>query len=221
MNKYKAIIFDMDGTLLDTMSGIIKAINKTFEKFGYDIKFTNVDGKYFIGAGAAEFANRALKRAGIENIDLMEFRNAFLSFYQKYQKTGTKPFENLDKLLIKLKENGYLVGICSNKPQKLLDEVTAQMFPNNKFDIIVGQRVGIPCKPEPKMFELIKKGLKLKTEEILYIGDSEYDYQFAKNAKADCLIVTYGYGIYENDFMNYVTYKANNVHELERMLLIK
>lgn len=219
--KYKALIFDMDGTLLDTMEGVINAINKTFEAFGYDVKFTTADGKYFIGAGAAEFANRALARAGIKSNDLIKFRNLFLSYYEEYQKTGTKPFEGLDNLLTKLKNKGYLIGICSNKPQKLLDQVTAQMFPNNKFDLILGQVTGIPCKPEPDMFEIVKKKLGLKTNEILYIGDSEYDYKFASNAAADCLIVTYGYGIYEDEFMNHVMYKANNVQELERMLLIK
>ena len=63
--KYKAIVFDMDGTLLDTMSGIIKACNLTFKYFGFDVTFTNDDGKYFIGAGSAEFARRALARANI------------------------------------------------------------------------------------------------------------------------------------------------------------
>ena len=217
--NYKAIIFDMDGTLLDTLTGIIHAMNKTFEEYDSDTRFTNEDGKYFIGAGAAEFVNRALARANLEIDDIMKFRSVYLSYYEEYQKIETKPFVGLDKVLTKLKEHGYLVGICSNKPQDLLEKVTAQMYPNIKFDTIVGQRVGVPCKPEPQMMEIVKENLKLKSDDILFVGDSEYDYKFASKAKTDCLIVTYGYGIYENDFMNHITYKANNVQELEEMLL--
>lgn len=216
---YKAVVFDMDGTLLDTMTGIITAINKTFEGLGYKVRFTNEDGKYFIGAGSAEFARRALARANIDGIDLMKFREIFLKNYEKYQATQTKPFEGLDKLLTKLKDHGYKVGICSNKPQDLLDKVTKQMFPKNKFDFIVGQRPGVPCKPDPKMFGIVKEELNLPRRKILYIGDSEYDYQFAKNSKVDSCIVTYGYGIYSDPFMNRVTYSANSVQELQEMLL--
>lgn len=217
--KYKALIFDMDGTLLDTMSGIIKACNESFVDFGYDVKFTNQDGKYFIGAGAAEFAKRALARANIEGLDLLTFREVFLRNYSIYQKTGTKPFDGLSELLNKLKENGYKIGICSNKPQDLLDEVTAQMYPDVKFDSIVGQRPGVPCKPEPMMFDIVKKDLNLANEEILYIGDSEYDFNFAKNSKVDCCIVTYGYGQYEKEFMKHVNYQVSKVSELENLLL--
>lgn len=220
--KYKAIVFDMDGTLLDTMSGIIKACNLTFKYFGFDVTFTNDDGKYFIGAGSAEFARRALARANIPELDLMKFREVFLSNYEIYQKTGTKIFDGLDRLLTELKENGYKIAICSNKPQELLNQVTAQMYPGIKFDTVVGQRAGIPCKPDPKMFEITKQELGIKNnDEILYVGDSEYDFDFAKNSNVDICIVKYGYGQYEKDFMNHVTYSANSVSELSTMLLKK
>lgn len=219
--NYKAVIFDMDGTLLDTLDGIIEAMNLTFQDLGFPNRFSKEDGKYFIGAGATEFARRALARANIQNVDFLSFRNSFLTRYEVCQKTGTKPFENLDKLLNKLKENGYLVGICSNKPQELLNQITAKMYPNNKFDLIVGQRTGIPCKPEPQMFDICKNELGLKDSEILYVGDSEYDYLFAKNSNVDCCIVTYGYGMYDQEFMHHTKYHADTVQELERMLLNK
>ena len=219
VKKYKAIVFDMDGTLLDTMSGIISAINKTFETLGFQVKFTNEDGKHFIGAGSAEFARRALARANIEGIDLMKFREIFLSNYEKFQATQTKPFDGLDKLLIDLKEHKYKIGICSNKPQELLDKVVQQMFPDVKFDFIVGQRPGVPCKPSPRMFWPVKKAVRTLNKNILYVGDSEYDYQFARNSLIDSCIVTYGYGIYSDRFMRYVTHTVNSVQELREMLL--
>lgn len=219
VKKYKVIVFDMDGTLLDTMSGVITAINETFKSFGYNVKFTNDDGKYFIGAGSAEFAKRALARANIEGIDLMKFREVFLSNYEKYQATGTKPFDGLDKLLLDLREHKFKIGICSNKPQKLLDEVVKQMFPNVEFDFIIGQRPGIPCKPNPRMFWDVKKAVRTLNKNILYVGDSIYDYQFARNSLIDSCIVTYGYGMYSDRFMRYVTHTVNSVQELREMLL--
>lgn len=217
--KYKCAIFDLDGTLLESLQGILDAVNITFKEMGYNIVRTFEEGKNFIGAGAVEFARRAMKGTNIPIEKEKEIMDRFLVNYAKTQAVVTKPFENVSNLLKSLQKAGYFVCIASNKPQILLDPVIAKLFPDFKFDLAFGQRPNKPEKPDPFVIFEISKNLGISPNDCVYIGDSEYDYLTAHNAGIDCIICKYGYGFYNKPWISKVKQTVNSVEELEKKLL--
>lgn len=217
--KYKAIIFDLDGTLLDTLKGITDAVNLTFEQLGYDVKHDYETAKNFIGAGAMMFVKRAMKGMDISKEQGAEIGERFLINYDKLQGPETVPFPGIKELLKDLKKAGYLVCLASNKPQMLLDHVIDEKFPNIGFDMRLGQRNGIPEKPSPHCLYEIMNKFGLTNKDCLYVGDSQYDYETAKNGNIDCCIVKYGYGFYGQDFVKKSTFAVDSVTELRKILL--
>lgn len=217
--KYKCAIFDLDGTLLESLQGILDAVNITFKEMGYNIVRTFEEGKNFIGAGAVEFARRAMKGTNIPIEKEKEIMDRFLVNYAKTQAIVTKPFENVPNLLKSLQKAGYFVCIASNKPQILLDPVIAKLFPDFRFDLAFGQRPNKPEKPDPFVIFEISKNLGISPNDCVYIGDSEYDYLTAHNAGIDCIICKYGYGFYNKPWISKVKQTVNSVEELEKKLL--
>ena len=133
--KYKAVIFDLDGTLLDTLKGITDAVNLTFEQLGYNVKHDYVTAKNFIGAGAMMFVKRAMAGMEITNEEGAKIGETFLVNYDKLQGPNTKPFPGVTELLKDLKKAGMIICLASNKPQMLLEHVIDDKFPDiDPFD---------------------------------------------------------------------------------------
>lgn len=217
--KYKCLIFDLDGTLLDSLQGILDAANLSFEEMGYNVQRTFEEGKHFIGAGAIEFARRAMKGTNIPLEKEREIMERFLVNYRRIQSEATKPFKGIPELLDDLQKAGYYLAIASNKPQVLLEPIVAQLFPNIKFDVALGQRKNKPEKPDPFIIFEIMKACKVGPDDCLYIGDSEYDYKTAHNAGIDSVICKYGFGFYDQPWVKKPTYLVESVEELKELLL--
>jgi len=217
--KYKCLIFDLDGTLLDSLQGILDAANLSFKELGYNVHRTFEDGKYYIGAGAIEFARRAMKGTEIPLEKEQEVMERFLINYQRIQSESTKPFKGIVELLEDLQKEGYYLAIASNKPQILLDPIVKQLFPTIKFKAALGQRKNTPEKPNPHIIFEIEKACKVNQDECLYVGDSEYDYKTAHNAGIDSVICKYGFGFYNQPWVKKATYLVNSVEELRKLLI--
>ena len=217
--KYKAVVFDLDGTLLDTLKGITDAVNKTFEVLGYNLKHDYDTARNFIGAGAMNFVKRAASGLDLTPEKGAEIGETFLYYYDKMQGPATKPFDGIPELLKDLKKAGYIVCLAANKPQRLLEHVIDEKFPDIKFDVRIGQRNGIPEKPNPHCLYEIMDKFNLTNKDLLYIGDSIYDYETAHNGNVDCCIVKYGYGFYDQDFVKKSTYAVDSVSELRNLLI--
>ena len=217
--KYKCLIFDLDGTLLDSLQGILDAANLSFKELGYDIHRSYEEGKYYIGAGAIEFARRAMKGTSIPLEKEQEVMERFLVNYQRIQSEETKPFKGIVELLEDLQHVGYYLAIASNKPQILLDPIVKQLFPTIKFKAALGQRINTPEKPNPHIIFEIENICKVSQDECLYIGDSEYDLKTAHNAGIDCCICRYGFGFYDQPWVKKVTYLVDTVKDLKKLLI--
>ena len=217
--KYKCLIFDLDGTLLDSLQGILDAANLSFKELGYNVQRTYEEGKYYIGAGAIEFARRAMKGTNIPLEKEQEVMERFLVNYQRIQSEETKPFKGIVQLLEDLQKEGYYLAIASNKPQILLDPIVKQLFPTVNFKAALGQRINTPEKPNPHIIFEIEKICEVNQDECLYIGDSEYDYKTAHNAGIDCAICKYGFGFYDQPWIKKVTYTVDTVEELKKLLI--
>ena len=217
--KYKCLIFDLDGTLLDSLQGILDACNLSFKELGYNVHRTFEEGKHFIGAGAIEFARRAMKGSNIPLEKEPELLEHFLVNYQKIQSEETKPFKGMNELLKELEAKGFYLTIASNKPQILLDPIVKQLFPDVHFKLALGQRINKPEKPDPFIIFEIMKSCKVEANDCIYIGDSEYDYKTAHNAGIDSVICKYGFGFYNEPWVKKPTYLVNTVEELKNLLL--
>jgi len=204
----KFLIFDLDGTLIDTNTGINKALNETLKKLRFKKTFTCLETKKMIGNGAKVLFKRALNR----EFSIKEY-NLFLENYEKYQYTS-KLYPYVKKTLTELKKRGYLLFIYSNKPHELLINLVNDKFKYNLdlFSEIEGENIKLyPKKPNPDYLNLLMKKYKIISTNGYYIGDSKVDAILAKNANLSSIIVSYGYGIKSeiNVNKNYKDYKID------------
>lgn len=186
----KLILFDLDGTLLDTIEDIMDSMNYALAKFKYPIH-TKKEYISFLGQGASVLATRALGSNFKEN-ELQDFLDTYLQHYSHNRLNKTHEFNGVTKTLDELRASGLSLGVISNKPHADVLPIVEHFFPGY-FDYVFGQIPGIPKKPSPKIIDLIEEKSTIKRSEMLYIGDSITDYRFAINANLDYFIIKDGY----------------------------
>jgi phosphoglycolate phosphatase len=189
----KCCIFDLDGTLLDTIGTITYFVNMTLEKYGFP-KTTEEECKYFAGNGARTLVARALNSKGAVPSG-EEFEEIFKFYRNAYDENPlhlTGIFPGVSELLSKLKNSGIKLAVLSNKPDTAVRPIVEHFFPG-VFDIARGGRDGIPLKPNPEAALNIADELSISPEECAFIGDSDVDIHTAKNAGMFSACVTWGY----------------------------
>ena len=187
MNKLKAIIFDLDGTLLDTLDDITHSVNFTLDQ----LKLPNVDRldvRRYLGHGAKRLWQSVLKD---QKSYLNQALDIYIPYLEKHSKVLTKPYEGIMDLLQQLKGT-YQLGVVSNKHQKVVEEIISHYF-NGIFDLTIGERPHIAKKPDPAPLLYALDTLKLNKDEVIFIGDSEVDIQTGKNAQVQVIGVTWGF----------------------------
>lgn len=189
----KAVIFDLDGTLSDSIASMKYCGDRALAPFGYG-PFPESDYKYFVGDGAANLVKRALKAGGDE--DLVHFEEAF-ALYKKFFADDcmyhVKPYSGIPELLAALKEKGLKIAVLSNKPHDQTIDVIETLFGKGYFDIIQGQKDALPIKPDPAGVFAILKQLNLTAEDILYLGDTATDMKTGKSAGAFTVGALWGF----------------------------
>lgn len=213
MNKF--IIFDLDGTLLDTLEGITEGLNLTLKELNFSKNYSKEEVKSFIGNGARRLLFLALKR---------EFNESEYSLYLKnYEKTQyiSPFFKDVLNTLIDLKNKGYILMINSNKPDEILQKLIKNKFnglEKTLFSDIKGQDSSIKRKPDPTYLnELINK-LNLKKENGFYVGDSIVDILVSKNLNIKSIIVSYGYGNQKEIIDNKPSYYIDEFKKVEEIV---
>lgn len=186
MKKY--IVFDLDGTLIDTLEGITKAINDTFALLSKPYCYTkNVVGT-FIGHGARRLFLLANKGEFTEK----EF-SLFLKLYEKDQYVSSL-YPHVFETLTFLKNNGLKLIIYSNKPNEILKKLIKNKFSDIEFLHVQGQDNNYPPKPDVTLLKSILNKYDLKEEDGIYVGDSDVDVLTARNVNMPSIILSYGYG---------------------------
>lgn len=189
----KALIFDCDGTLLDTRGDYMMAMNDTLVEFGYH-PITLEQITLFLGYGTDYLVKHSLKAGGASERIFDQFKPVYLKRYFTHVFVKTKEYPNTTKMLLLAKEKGYKIAVASNKPDPALHELISKAFPAVPFDLVTGQVEGTIPKPDRYMFDKVLKRLDLRPEEVCYFGDTEVDYQFAKNADVkDLYLFEYGF----------------------------
>jgi phosphoglycolate phosphatase len=188
--KYDTIIFDLDGTLLDTLDDLTDSINQMLEQKGYPPR-TRDEIREYIGNGAKKLVMRALPE-GISDDEAAECLKVYRGIYLENMFEKTQPYDGIEETLKKLKSMGIRVGVVSNKP----DEATSRMclhYFGDMLDAVVGDSPERKKKPAPdNLYEVIRR-LGEDGAKILYVGDSDVDMETARNAGLDSAGVAWGY----------------------------
>lgn len=185
--KYKLIIFDLDGTLLNTLEDLKISANYALEKYNLN-KISLEDTRNFIGNGIRNLLIQASNNN--ENIDAIV--KIFKEYYSLHYNDFTTKYYEIDKVLIELKNRGYILGVLTNKVEDIAVKLIEEHF-NGIFDFVYGEADNRLKKPDPTFLLEIINNYNLNTRDVLYIGDSDVDVKTTINANITGLFVAYGY----------------------------
>lgn len=186
----KAIIFDLDGTLLDTSKDITNSVNYVLEKHGYKVLKVREVLKN-LGYGSKYLIKNSLPE-GISNHEFELIHQAYLTYYQDHNDILTTPYEGVLDLVNKLKVRGLKLALISNKDNSDVQSLIPKHF-GAAFDVIYGTLKGFPNKPDSYLVNLTLNDLKVDNKQAIYIGDSEVDFQTAQNANLEFIAVSWGF----------------------------
>ncbi len=190
-SMYKAVVFDLDGTLLDTLDDLCGAVNATLKKFAFPTR-TKEEVRSFIGNGIRLLVGRAMGDCSHPQLD--EALEEFKRYYAEHCKDETRPYEGIMPLLGRLREQGIQTGVLSNKADFATRALVEEYF-GGLIEKAAGENeaAGIRKKPAPDALFAMMDALGVTREETLYVGDSEVDIQTAQNAGVDCVCVLWGF----------------------------
>lgn len=190
---YRACIFDLDGTLTDTLESLTYSVNTTLRILGLS-QITEEQCKAFVGSGARKLIERSLKAAG--DSELIHIEKAMEVYGQIFKENCTyqvAPYEGIADMLETLKGLGVKLAVLSNKPHEQTQDVVTTFFGNNTFTCVWGQQEGIPRKPDPTAVFMIAEDLSVAVDECLYIGDSDIDMKTGSAAGVTTIGVSWGF----------------------------
>ncbi len=187
---YELIVFDLDGTLLDTLDDLHASVNAALSAFGLPLR-AKAEVRAFVGNGITKLMQRAV---GGVRADFGVILAAFKKYYAAHCADRTRPYDGVPELLFELKARGKKLALLSNKADFAVKRLAEIYFPN-VFDFVVGENeaAGIRKKPAPDSLLRILERSGIFEEKTLYVGDSEVDIQTARNASGYCLSVTWGF----------------------------
>lgn len=188
--KYKAVFFDLDGTLLDTVADLNAAVNTGLQVYGLP-KRTLAQTRADIGNGTKVLIHKSVPAGTDPEKEALVF-DAFKEYYTEHASDLTKIYPGIRGTLTALAGRGMKLAVITNKNDEIARPLIHKFFAD-RFSVICGQKQGMQRKPEPDMFQTCLAQLSLKPEEVLYIGDTEVDETFARGVGADCVLVTWGY----------------------------
>lgn len=196
---YKACIFDLDGTLTDTLDSLTYSVNKTLEEMGLS-SITRDECRRFVGDGARKLMERALKTSGDKELArIEEGMEVYGRVFKENCTYHVRPYDGVVSMLQKLKTRGIRLAVLSNKPHQQAVDVVETFFGKEMFDRIQGQCDALPKKPDPAGVFYILEALGVKPEEGIYMGDSDVDMQTGK--AAGMLTIGAGWGFRSKELL--------------------
>ncbi|MBO5327142.1 MAG: HAD-IA family hydrolase [Clostridia bacterium] len=188
--KYRLVMFDLDGTILNTLQDLTDSVNSVLQKHGFPTH--SIDAvRSFVGNGIFTLIQKAVP-ANTEGEKLNAVFEDFKLHYAAHCADKTKPYTGIAELLLELRRAGALTAVVSNKADFAVKELADRYF-HGLFDLAVGEKEGVPRKPAPDSVFAVMRSLGCTATETVYIGDSDVDVATAKNAGLDGIFVTWGF----------------------------
>lgn len=190
MKKYRMVIFDMDGTILDTLEDLKNAINYALHVSGFPTR-TAEEVRMFVGNGLQRLVERAVPDGTTEAEKARVFEQLTL-YYGEHCSDNTRPYDGIRALLLSLRREGYMTAVVSNKADFAVQALVRDYF-DGLFDYAVGERENVLKKPSADAVNAVLNKYGLNPTDAVYIGDSDVDIETARNADMDCISVLWGF----------------------------
>ena len=187
----KAVLFDLDGTLVNSLTDLADSTNFALEKLGYPTHETE-KYKYFVGDGIPMLIKRALPEGERTKETQAQCLELFMSRYREHYFDKTDAYDGIKELLLGLKSEGFKIAVISNKAQEMAQKVVSKVF-GDIFDSVAGKREGYKAKPDPALMLEIIGELGVTPESCVLVGDSGMDMAAAVNAKVTGIGVLWGF----------------------------
>ena len=215
---YEAVIFDLDGTLLNTLNDLQSAVNYTMSALNFPLR-TLEEVKSFVGNGIQKLLERSLPQPHQTEQELAYAYEIFCHYYAEHTADQTLPYAGVSQLLAALKSNGVKLAVVTNKADFAARTLCDKFFGENTFSFVLGARENFPKKPAPDGVHEALKVMQADANSALYVGDSDVDYYTAKNAGLDCILVSWGFR--EKSLLQDLKPLAvvDTVQELQKILL--
>ena len=190
--EYKAVLFDLDGTLLDSLEDLGDTVNQILLNKGFPTHPMDAY-RYFVGNGAAMLMKRALPEDQWDEQNIRHYVDIFNQYYEQNWNVKTKPYEGVEEMLDELIARKVPITVLSNKPDEFTQRCVSELLSKWRFDIVLGHRKSFPHKPDPAGALEIARTLNLPPEEFIYLGDTATDMQTAHAAKMFAVGVQWGF----------------------------
>lgn len=216
--EYKGVIFDLDGTLINTLADLAGSVNEALEKMGYPVWKTE-DYRLKVGRGFRNLMENSVPETVREDdVVIDQMLQYFVAAYDRKYMEKSRPYEGIEAMLSELVKGGVQIAVNSNKRTDYTEKLIAKLFPETPFVGVFGERKGVPKKPDPASALELCSMMGLKPEQVLYVGDSSTDIKTGKNAGMDTIGVVWGFRGYEELYENGASYIVQTAEDILRIV---
>ncbi|MDX5931315.1 HAD family hydrolase [Acidiphilium acidophilum] len=213
MNLAKAVVFDLDGTLIDSLPDLAGALNRSLARHGQG-PIVQSDVAPMVGDGAKVLLQKGYAACGLSPTD--EDEAIFLADYEAHVTDLTEPFPGIPAALTALRDSGYRLAVCTNKPEVSARKVLAALDLEAFFDVVIGGDATPYRKPDPRHLQAVLNALDVTTTDAVMVGDHINDMKTAAGLRVEAIFVTWGYG--RTDAMTRVDQAAQLPALVDRLL---
>lgn len=170
----KLVIFDLDGTLVNSVDDLADSVNNVLTRHNCPVHAVS-EYYHFVGDGTVKLIERALPEAMRTEDIIMSVHSEFAAEYEKNCLVKTKPYDSIEEMLSSLEKSGIMTAVASNKTDVFTREIVRALFTNHNFSVVQGKLDGVPKKPDPTIVHMIMDKLGVEKPEVIYVGDSDVD----------------------------------------------